>query len=143
MLEAVNSRLDMPIATADINAVAFMGDDQAGSGTGWFGTLAYTSFEEPRILTGFVDVRYYVDELSAMTDHVLARKNGENPVTYTACTRGLMELGFASFYVNSLGTVLMPADGLTDGDAFGVVGDTSTPQGGGGGGVAPHVQQFS
>ena len=113
------------------------GSGTDGSGTGWFGTLAYTSFEEPSILTGFVDVRYYFDPELPLFDHPLPRRPGENPVLYTACTRGLMELGFRSFYVNSLGTAATPADGLTDGDAFGVIGDITTPQGGGGGGAAP------
>ena len=55
------------------------------------------------------------------------------------CSNGENELGFRSFYQNTMG---IDGDGLTEGDAFGIIGDTSTPQGGGGGGAAPHGAQY-
>ena len=55
------------------------------------------------------------------------------------CSNGESEIGFATFYQATIG---LEGDGLTEGDAFGIIGDTSTPQGGGGGGAAPHGTQY-
>jgi hypothetical protein len=106
----------------------------------WMGLAAYTSFEEP-IVTGDPAMNYQdnpppgsVEWFS--TDHELVNNPGQNPVSYSMCSNGQDELGFQSYYIATGGY------GLTDGDQFGVVGDLSTPMGGGGAGMAPHGSQY-
>jgi hypothetical protein len=73
-----------------------------------FGQMGYTSFEEPS--TG---AKYY-DTGDAATDHALVNNEGEAHVNYDPGNTG-SELGFSSYYTNTLGGV-----GLTDGDWVGV-----------------------
>lgn len=70
--------------------------------------ISYTSFEEPG-LGG-----QYTDTGDAGTDHPLVNNAGEAIVNYDPGTTG-SELGFSSFYTNTLNDV-----GLTDGDYLGV-----------------------
>jgi len=64
---------------------------------------------------------------------------GQNPVAYVACSSGNNELGFRSF-IQTAGMTT----GLTDGDKFGVIGDTTTSMNGdnGQGGLAPDGSQY-
>lgn len=106
----------------------------------WMGLAAYTSFEEP-IVSGDPAMLYQDNPPPGEVewfaqDHQLSNKPGQNPVEYTICSNGVSELGFSSYYLATGGF------GLTDGDQFGVVGDASTPMGGGGAGLAPHGQQY-
>ena len=106
----------------------------------WMGLAAYTSFEEP-IITGDPMMNYQDNPPPGSvrwysTDHELVNNPGQNPVFYSMCSNGQDELGFQSYYLATGGF------GLTDGDQFGVVGDMSTPMGGGGAGMAPHGSQF-
>ena len=106
----------------------------------WMGLAAYTSFEEP-IVTGNPSMNYQDNPPAGSvewfsTDHELVNNPGQNPVAYTMCSNGQDELGFQSYYIATGGF------GLTDGDQFGVVGDMSTPMGGGGAGMAPHGDQY-
>ena len=57
-------------------------------------------------------------------------------MAYTRCSNGGAELGFKSYYIATGGY------GLTDGDRFGVVGDSTTAMQGGGAGMAPHGNQY-
>ena len=106
----------------------------------WMGLAAYTSFEEP-IVTGNPSMNYQDNPPAGSvqwfsTDHQLNNNPGQNPVEYVMCSNGQDELGFQSYYIATGGY------GLTDGDQFGVVGDMSTPMGGGGAGMAPHGSQY-
>lgn len=75
-------------------------------------TIAYTSFEEP-VVSGF----FYTDTLDPATDHELINNSGEPPVQYTGVDG---ELGFQSFYTNSLDSVglINKLVGVTDAPGF-------------------------
>ena len=75
--------------------------------------IAYTSFEEPDLFSG-----YYTDTLDKSTDHALL-SNADQPVVNYTSIGG--ELGFSSYYTNTRGDV-----GLTDGDYVGVTNYTPT-----------------
>ena len=64
----------------------------------WTGTVAYTSFEEPALASD-VDAGFR-DPLGGDSDHELSNGAGSNAVRYTACTNGMAELGFRTYYLN-------------------------------------------
>jgi|EP01047_Picozoa_sp_COSAG01_P001276 hypothetical protein len=106
----------------------------------WSGIIAYTSFEEPARADNVVlgaGLAYFDTHNPCTADHELQLNSGQAPVAHQTCTTGIYEAGFHSFYKS------MPATtgGLCDGDDVGVIGDATTAQGGGGGGVAPHGSQ--
>eukprot|EP01048_Picozoa_sp_COSAG05_P012945 COSAG05_NODE_1335_length_5149_cov_4.388515_2_plen_1183_part_01 len=106
----------------------------------WTGVIAYTSFEEINTASGTAVLAPYYDTRGGDSDHELLNHAGQNPVQYLACSEGSAELGFRSFYINTLSSA---ASGpLMGGSDIGVVGDSRTPSGGGGGGVAPDGSQY-
>ena len=126
-----------PCASDFLVSLAFTSSDADIVCDLWSGIIAYTSFEEPTRQSS----SQYIDIYSSDADHELPNSIGYNPVKYTACSNGLGELGFRSFYQN---TARSPAAGpLFLGTAqIGVIGDTTTTALGGGGGVAPDGAHF-
>ena len=127
----------------------------------WSGTIAYTSFEEPAQDPSGAPVlgsgSAYFDTFAqclnpgvdstgnALWDHELAAASEYSPsapVRYSTCTEGIYELGFRSFYQATMVSEPGANTGLCDGDDVGVVGDSTTAQGGSGAGSAPDGSQF-
>ena len=103
--------------------------------------VGYTSFEEPKIIGGTTVPKYF-DVLGGETDHQLLDNPGQSPVSYRACSHGSAELGFRTYYTNP--NRQTQDGGLADGDAIGVIGDTTTSMQGnlGQGAKAPHGSQY-
>ena len=78
--------------------------------------------------------------LGGNEDHELRNNLHQSPVQYESCTNGYGELGFRTWYLNTLDQ--SHRGGLCNGAEIGVIGDSSTSQGGAGGGVAPDGEQY-